>query len=113
MVFSVMGLDPVPVMIPAILPGGTFMGITALDFKFTREIVACDLRSALAWMTSAFGPGQVIRPARAGNVFDFTGSFVLSSLGAAGALGFAVFVVMTLGMGDKPYKVHRDSSVDG
>ena len=99
-----MGLDPVTVMISAILHGGTFMGITALDFNFTREIEAGALRLA--------GIGQVIGPASAGIVFDFTRSFVLSSLGAAGALGIAVFFVMTLGMGDKPYKGHRDSPVD-
>lgn len=93
---SVLGADPLPVMAGAVLLGGTFMGLTALGLIFAREIAPGDPRVALAWMTAAFGLGQMIGPALAGVVFEATGSFTGSSLTAALALILAAVLVLTV-----------------
>ena len=61
-------------------------GITALGLIWARRLSAGDPRRMLAAMTAAFGGGQVVGPTFAGGVHDATGSFVLPSLAAAGAL---------------------------
>ncbi len=83
---SVLWVTGVGVLVSAVLLGGTFMGITALGLVGARRLSAGDPRRTLALMTAAFGLGQVIGPTFAGLLHDRTGSFILPSLAAAGAL---------------------------
>lgn len=79
----------------ALLLGGTFMGITALGLIEARRLSRGEHRRALAIMTASFGFGQILGPAFAGFAHDLTGSFVVPSLGAAGALVVAATLVVT------------------
>jgi predicted MFS family arabinose efflux permease len=79
----------------ALLLGGTFMGLTALGLIESRRLSRGDPRRTLAIMTAAFGLGQILGPAFAGFVHDLTGSFLVPSLGAAGALLVAATLVAT------------------
>lgn len=83
---SVLWLTPAGLLLAAALWGGTFMGITALGLMGARQLAHGDPRRTLALMTAAFGLGQMIGPAFAGLVHDVTGSFLVPSLCAAGAL---------------------------
>lgn len=74
------------VFLAAILVGGTFMGLTALGLMRARALAAGDPRPALAYMTSAFGLGQIIGPTFAGVVSDRLGSFMVPSIVAVAAL---------------------------
>lgn len=80
-------------VLAAVLLGGTFMGITALGLVGGRQLARGDPRHTLAMMTAAFGLGQIIGPAFAGVVYDATGSFLLPSLSAVGALFVAALAV--------------------
>jgi predicted MFS family arabinose efflux permease len=83
---SVLWLTPPGMLLAAALLGGTFVGITALGLMQARRLSQGDPRRTLAVMTAAFGFGQIIGPAFAGMVYDATGSFLLPSLTAVGAL---------------------------
>src|SRR5262249_9856976 len=74
------------VFLSAILVGGTFMGLTALGLVRARTLVTGDPRRALAWMTGAFGLGQITGPAFAGLMSDRLGSFTAPSITAVVAL---------------------------
>ena len=76
----------------AVLVGGTFMGLTALGLMRGRELATGDPRRVLAAMTGAFGIGQIVGPALAGVVAQFTGGFEVPSLAAAGALVAAAWL---------------------
>jgi len=76
----------------AVLLGGTFMGITALGLVGARRLSAGDARRTLAFMTAAFGLGQMIGPTFAGLIRDHTGSFVLPTVTAAVALVLAAIL---------------------
>jgi predicted MFS family arabinose efflux permease len=78
----------------AVLLGGTFVGITALGLIEARRVTRADPRRALAVMTASFGLGQILGPIFAGYVHDLTGSFLMPSLGAAGALVVAAALVV-------------------
>lgn len=82
------------VITSAVFLGGTFMGITALGLVEARRLSDGDPRRALAYMTAAFGVGQIVGPIFAGVVFDRTGSFATPSLAAAGLL--VVAAILTL-----------------
>jgi predicted MFS family arabinose efflux permease len=77
----------------AVLLGGTFVGITALGLIEARRVTRGDPRRAMAIMTASFGLGQILGPIFAGYVHDLTGSFMMPSLGAAGALVVAAALV--------------------
>jgi predicted MFS family arabinose efflux permease len=83
---SALWVRPTGILLAAALLGATFMGITALGLTWARRVAHGDPRSTLAVMTAAFGLGQIVGPGFAGMVYDATGTFVLPSLAAAGAL---------------------------
>lgn len=83
---SVLWTAPAGVFLAAVLFGGTIMGITALGLIQGRRVTAGDPRGTLAILTAAFGIGQIVGPAFAGAVYDATGSFLLPSMAASGAL---------------------------
>jgi predicted MFS family arabinose efflux permease len=70
------------IFLSAVLVGGTFMGLTALGLIQARMLAAGDPRRVLAYMTGAFGTGQIIGPAFAGALSDRLGSFTVPSLAA-------------------------------
>jgi len=74
------------IFLSAVLVGGTFMGLTALGLIRARTLAAGDPRRVLAYMTGAFGTGQIIGPAFAGVLSDWLGSFTVPSVGAVVAL---------------------------
>lgn len=77
----------------SLLLGGTFMGITALGLAEAHNRCKGDLRHALAMMTAVFGIGQIAGPVAAGYMHDISGSFLLPSLLASGALLAAAMLV--------------------
>ncbi|HEV2439051.1 MAG TPA: YbfB/YjiJ family MFS transporter [bacterium] len=91
---SVLWIAPAGVFVAAVLFGGTIMGITALGLIGGRRLSAGDPRGTLALMTAVFGVGQIVGPAFAGAVYDATGSFLLPSIAAAGALLFGAFLAV-------------------
>jgi predicted MFS family arabinose efflux permease len=80
------------IFLSAVLVGGTFMGLTALGLMRARTLAAADTRRVLAYMTGAFGTGQIIGPAFAGVLSDRFGSFTLPSVAAVIALIVAAFL---------------------
>jgi len=74
------------IFLSAVLVGGTFMGLTALGLMHARTLAAGDPRRVFAWMTGAFGAGQIIGPAFAGVLSDRLGSFTVPSTAAVIAL---------------------------
>ena len=90
---SVLWISAAGVILAGILLGGTFMGITALGLIEARRLTSGDPRRILALMTAAFGLGQIVGPSFAGVLFDISGSFLLPSMAAAGALLVAALLV--------------------
>lgn len=82
---SVLWATPAGALVAAALLGGTFMGLTALGLIGARQLAPGDAR-APALMTAAFGAGQIVGPVFGGVAYDATGTFVLASLAAGGAL---------------------------
>jgi predicted MFS family arabinose efflux permease len=74
------------IFVSAVLVGGTFMGLTALGLIQARTLAAVDPRRVLAYMTGAFGSGQIIGPAFAGVLSDRLGNFTVPSIAAVSAL---------------------------
>ncbi len=86
---SVLSTDPAMLILSAALLGGTVSAMTAMGLVAARQLTGGDQRRIIAWMTISFSIGQMIGPAFAGHVFESTGSLVLPSLAAAGALAVA------------------------
>lgn len=83
---SVLWVAPAGVLLSAVLLGGTFVSLGALGLVGARQIAGGDPRRVLAFMTAAFGLGQIAGPVFAGHLHDITGSFLGASLTAVGAL---------------------------
>ena len=94
---SVLATNALLVVVSAALLGGTFMGITALGLIRARGLSTGDPRRSLAFMTAAFGLGQMIGPTFAGLAYDLGDSFLVPSLVAAAALLVAAGLVMDPG----------------
>jgi predicted MFS family arabinose efflux permease len=84
---------PVGALGAAVVLGATIMGITALGLMGARALAAADPRRTFAWMTAAFGTGQILGPIAAGYAVDATGSFAPPIIGAALVLVAAAVVV--------------------
>ena len=91
---SVLATSAAAVVVSAGLLGGTFVGITALGLVHARELSTGDPRRILAFMTAAFGLGQMIGPTFAGFTHQIGGSFLAPSLAAAAALFIAAGLAM-------------------
>ena len=89
---SVLGGGIWMVLTAAALLGGTFMGLTALGLVNARRLSVGDPRRNLALITAAFGLGQMIGPALAGVLHDWTGSYLEPSLMAAAVLAAAAML---------------------
>jgi len=89
---SVADASIVPVLAAAFLLGGTFISIAALGLTAARQVTRGDPTRAVALMTASFGAGQIIGPAFAGLLGDWTGSFLIPSLVAAAALLLAALI---------------------
>lgn len=80
--------------VAAALLGGTFVGITALGLIHARSLSQGDPRRSVALMTVAFSLGQIVGPLYAGQLYELTGSFLSSSLTAAGLLLVSAALVL-------------------
>lgn len=93
---SVLWVSMTGVIAGTALLGLTFVGITAVGLVAARGMAQGDPRRIFGLMTASFGLGQIIGPGFAGFVYDATGSFVLPTLIAAGALALATVLTATL-----------------
>ena len=91
---SVLATSPWLFLISVALLGGTFMGIASLGFVNAARLSNAEPRRLFALMTVAFGLGQMIGPAFAGVVYDWSGSLLIPSMVAALALVVAAVLVM-------------------
>ncbi|MFQ5468046.1 MAG: YbfB/YjiJ family MFS transporter [Kiloniellaceae bacterium] len=91
---SVLTTSVLAVVVSAALLGGTFMGIAALGLVNARRLSTGDPRRSIAFMTAAFGLGQMIGPTFAGVAYDLGNSFLVPSLVATAALVVAAGLVM-------------------
>ena len=94
---SVVFTSSAGLVVAGALLGGTFMGITALGLMAGRAMAPADPRRALAWLTAAFGAGQVAGPPVAGYGHDLTGDFLWPSMLAAVALLVAAALAASVG----------------
>jgi predicted MFS family arabinose efflux permease len=79
-----------------VLLGVTFIVITAYGLQLGRQFCPQSPRRAFAFMTAAFGVGQIAGPLVAGWVAEMTGNFTMPTLLAAGALLVCILLVVPL-----------------
>lgn len=92
------GLQALGILLPALSPGlgvayvgallfgGTFMGIVGLTMSLGQQLAPQQSTRVLALLTATYGTGQMIGPLLAGSLAEYTHSFTLPLVGAAGVV---------------------------
>lgn len=91
---SVAAGDRIGPLVGGVLLGGTFVAVTALGLQAGRMLAPDSPRRALAYMTAAFGIGQILGPLAAGLLVDWTGDYGLASFAATGVLLASALIML-------------------
>lgn len=84
----------VPLVIGALLFGGTFMGIVTLALSEGASFAPAARARVVGFMTGVYGIGQIVGPALAGHFSARTGSYHIAVFIAAGAVVAAGLVLL-------------------
>ena len=91
-----------PVVVAAMLFGGTFMGITTMVVAFARRRARGSGARAIGVLTASFGLGQILGPLVAGWLARGSGSFDAALTVAAGAVVLGAVLLGAGALATKP-----------